>query len=197
MELKKINIDELFQLHWSDKIQLDKSLALEIASKAYGKRMLVFGLGLDSPFWFHLTGGNTYFIEDNDEYIFLNQQFKNNIIPYSYEGTSVSRSLRYLESPNLLYSLAPPSASLRHAPYDVILIDGPPGYALELPGRMHPIKWAPHLVAPNGTIYIDDADRDLESLAIKRYLPGSIITQSSRGNQYAKYENSNYHSIYA
>ena len=63
-------IDYLLTCYWNEEIQVDKNIACEIAKKAFGKKMLVFGLGYDSLFWYHATKGQTYFIEDNEDFIF-------------------------------------------------------------------------------------------------------------------------------
>tara|TARA_Y100000004_G_scaffold195985_1_gene264582 strand:- start:1216 stop:1833 length:618 start_codon:yes stop_codon:yes gene_type:complete len=183
-------VDYLLSFYWNEKIQLDKNIAREIAKKAFGKKMLVFGLGYDSLFWYHATKGQTYFIEDDEDFIFFNKDLLKNIIPYNYYGTSVSKSLDFLKNPSgSYYSLTPPIELIKLAPYDVIFVDGPKGFRSDLPGRLHPIKWSSNLINNSGSIYIDDAGRELEEKAINEYLPEARFLKTNRGNTVAIYDN--------
>ena len=183
-------IDYLLTCYWNEEIQVDKNIACEIAKKAFGKKMLVFGLGYDSLFWYHATKGQTYFIEDNEDFIFYNKDLIKNIIPYNYHGTSVSKSLDFLKNPSgSYYSLSPPIELIKLAPYDVIFVDGPKGFRSDLAGRLHPIKWSSNLINDRGSIYIDDADRELETKAVEKYLPGARFLNTDRGNMIAIYDN--------
>ena len=57
--------------------------------------MLVFGLGYDSRMWYN-GNKNTYFVEDNNEYIQLNHNYipKENIIRYNYQNITVEKSFQ-------------------------------------------------------------------------------------------------------
>ncbi|MGI9357982.1 MAG: hypothetical protein ACR2ON_01105 [Paracoccaceae bacterium] len=182
-------IDYLLNCYWNEEIQVDKDVACEIAKKAFGKKMLVFGLGYDSLFWHHATKGETYFVEDDEDFIFFNKDLLKNIIPYNYHGTSVSKSLDFLKNPSDYYSLSPPIELIKLAPYDVIFVDGPKGFRGDLPGRLHPIKWSSNLINNRGSIYIDDAERELEKKAIEKYLPEARFLTTNRENTVAIYEN--------
>lgn len=184
------HIDYLFVNYWNKNIQVDKDIACEIAKKAFGKKMLVFGLGYDSLFWYHATKGQTYFVEDDEDFIFFNKDLLKNIIPCNYHGTSVSKSLDFLKNPSRsYYSLSPPIELIKLAPYDLIFVDGPKGFSNDLPGRLHPIKWSSNIINNKGSIYIDDAGRQLEKKAVEKYLPEARFLNTNRGNTVAIYNN--------
>jgi hypothetical protein len=188
----EIYIDYLLTCYWNENIQIDKDFARQIARKAFGKKMLVFGLGYDSLFWLHATKGKTYFVEDDDDFILHDKNLLQNIIPCNYFGTSVSKSLNFLDNEtrsNSHYSLAPPIDLIKLAPYDVILVDGPKGYSDDKEGRLHPIKWSSKLMSHKGSVYIDDAERELETKAVKKYFPDARFLKTRRGNTIAIYSN--------
>ena len=55
------------------------------------------------------------------------------------------------------------------APFDIIIVDGPEGYSLEKPGRLIPCYWTTMLSKPGTIVYVDDANRELETFCIKKY----------------------------
>jgi hypothetical protein len=167
---------------YSSKIQLDKKVIDDIFSEISeikpNSKMLVFGLGYDSKMWSNAT--NTFFIENNDAYIKMNQSLPN-IIKYEYENINLlsQKSDEELK----LYSI--PDAILENAPYDIILIDGPSGFSIKHPGRMIPIYWSTKLSKPGTIIYVDDSSRKAEKKFIFRFLPKPIKTFVER-NQCVK-----------
>jgi hypothetical protein len=136
-------------------------LSLSITSK-----FLVFGLGYDSELWYNAA--DTYFVEHDYNYIQLNNNINfDHIVYYNYGDITVENS--YLLSNIDKYSI--PNKLLSLAPFDVILIDGPPGYRNDLPGRLLPIYWSSNILSKNNTIiFIDDSDRNLESYSINKFL---------------------------
>ena len=137
-------------------------------------KMLVFGLGHDSLMWHKATHGNTYFIEDNQEYIDLvkNTIPSDRIFKYNYLECGFNTNLclkmtsKYVEK----HAPSPPAEILRKAPYDIILIDGPAGFKPSSPGRLLPFYWSSVLLSGNNTIiYADDANRPLERHCINVY----------------------------
>jgi hypothetical protein len=151
-------------------IQLARPVMGDIIMNCEGKKMLVFGLGYDSELWYNVTNKNTFFIEDNKTYISLNQNINsNNIIYHEYKNITVKKSF-YLND-NKIENYTIPEQLLKHAPFDIILIDGPNGSNDDAPGRLLPIFWSKRYLSKEGTIvYIDDSSRNLEKKCINKYL---------------------------
>jgi hypothetical protein len=53
---------DYFNKYYNKKIQLATYVINDVLSICDGKKMLVFGLGYDSPLWYNATNKNTYFI---------------------------------------------------------------------------------------------------------------------------------------
>ena len=140
-------------------------------------RMLVFGCGYDSLLWFHATRGKTWFVEDNPEYIRLqeNEIPSDHLCFYEYTGITVQNSLDYVQSSStesfFPFSELPPQIK-EHGPYDIILIDGPNGYDDSRPGRLLPIRWCVdnRIAKPGTLVYMDDSSRLLEKQCMEKYL---------------------------
>ena len=154
---------------YSNKIQLAKEVIYDIKKNNMSNdNVLVFGLGYDSKMWFH-QNNKTYFIENNDEYIKLNKDVipEENIIKYDYKNLTVKNSYNMNLDDMNLYKI--PTKILQLAPFKIILIDGPPGYNDEQPGRLIPIYWTRYLSNENTLIYVDDSSRKLETYAINKF----------------------------
>ncbi len=135
-------------------------------------KILVFGLGYDSPMWQGLTQGQTYFVENSDYFIDIYAKTqttsKYNIIKYQYP-TQVKNLKQDLKSPAKC-----PKALLKLAPFDIIIIDGPCGYDANQCGRFLPIYWSKKSLSQKGQtiIYLDDCQRQLESTCLQKYFGG-------------------------
>jgi hypothetical protein len=165
--------------YYNENIQLSKEVINDIEkeiSKNESCKMLVWGLGYDSDMWWNLTNKNTYFVESKDEYIEMNKSIDSkNIIKYGYGNINVRMSLII---PDKLAKTTPiPESIEKLGPFDIILIDGPYGNSLSGKGRLLPIYWSINkLSKPNTLIYIDDVNRDLEGLCVKKYCkPQNIL----------------------
>jgi hypothetical protein len=167
---------------YNKKIQIHEEVIKDIFQniKPHTK-MLVFGLGYDSKMWYEGNKKNTFFVENKDEYINLNKTdiSSNHIIKYDYKITCeksdklTDKEIKNFEIPKNL---------LKHAPFDIIIIDGPEGYDKEKPGRLLPCYWATLLSKSGTLIYIDDSSRYLEDFCIKKYFNKKVIhTFKSRG----------------
>ena len=150
-------------------IQLAKPVISNILINCENKKMLVFGLGYDSELWYNSTNKNTYFIENNQQYIDLNKNINNNnIIYHQYKDITVKSSLNLTDDKINMFTI--PQKLLELAPFDIILVDGPNGYDDKCPGRLLPIYWSKKYLSKEGTIiYVDDATRVLEKKCINKY----------------------------
>lgn len=153
---------------YNNNIQLAKEVINDIKNNTTNDNMLIFGLGYDSKMWYNMNN-NTYFIENNDEYINLNTDIipRDHIIKYDYNNITVENSFSMRLSD--IESFKIPETILKLAPFKIILIDGPTGYDNKPPGRLIPIFWSKKLSNKNTLIYVDDSSRKLESYAINKF----------------------------
>jgi len=154
--------------YYNSNIQLSKDIISDVFKEFKANtKMLVFGLGYDSKMWYE-GNKNTFFIENNDEYIQLNMKDipSDNIIKYDYETI---RDLSYTLSDIEIKSFVIPDKIVKEAPFDIIIIDGPEGHMPQKPGRLIPCYWSTLLSKPGTIIYLDDASRKLEVFCIEKY----------------------------
>jgi hypothetical protein len=154
-------------------IQLDIDVINDIVHKTRTNpniKMLVFGLGYDSHLWYKETK-NVYFIEHDLKYIKLNKDIPSeNIIFYEYNNIDVKTSLNNIDNIMYLENFEVPTKLKNLGKFDIILIDGPPGYNYETPGRLLPIYWSKKfLTHSNSVVYVDDIMRPLENGSVKEY----------------------------
>lgn len=134
--------------------------------------LLIFGVGKDSSLWMNLNaGGLTIFLEDNEGWLALVSQELPNIRAYLIEyNTTRSDWKRLLQnSQELMLDL--PDAVI-NTEWDVIFVDGPAGYADELPGRMRSIYTASRLgkKSPKCSVFVHDCHREVESTYCDTFL---------------------------
>ena len=133
-------------------------------------RVLVFGTGKDSEFWYRVNRhGQTVFLEDDLDWIERAARIVPHlrILPVTY-GTSVANWESFLDDPSRWNQGRP--AALDEEPWDVVLVDGPRGDTPEMPGRMKSIQWASELVALGGDIFVHDCNRHIESACCDFFL---------------------------
>jgi hypothetical protein len=171
---------------YNKKIQIHEEVIKDIFQniKPHTK-MLVFGLGHDSKMWYEGNNKNTIFVENKDEYITLNNEHisSNNIIKYNYNITC-EKSDKLTNAEIKKFEI--PKNLLNHAPFDIILIDGPEGYNMKKPGRLIPCYWATLLSKVGTLIYIDDSSRYLENFCIKKYYSNKIVYTFKERNECTK-----------
>jgi glycosyltransferase involved in cell wall biosynthesis len=134
------------------------------------QKLLVFGLGRDSIFWHEAnSGGRTVFLEDDPGWLRDMASAWPELEAYrvSY-GTEQKDWKVILERPEALDLELP--AGVKNEIWDVVLVDGPPGYAGNFPGRMKSIYMAARLVKPGGLVFLHDAERETERAYAERYL---------------------------
>lgn len=172
--------------YYNANIQLDKEVIKDVFTEIKkNTKMLVFGLGYDSKMWYKGNHSNTFFVENNDNYIQMNINVipKNNIIKYNYNTTCAS-SIQLTDDQIKKFNV--PEKIMNEAPFDIIIIDGPEGYSLDKPGRLLPCYWSTLISKPGTVIYIDDANRTLETYCIKKYFTNNIKKEFSRRNKCIK-----------
>lgn len=133
-------------------------------------RLIVFGCGNDSSFWERINcDGRTIFIEDDQEWIdkIRPRLTTAEIAKVSYE-TRVEKWAEQINSGDSLKLDLPDGIEAKS--WDIVLVDGPAGYAPHLPGRSQSIVTAANLVAPGGTVFVHDCERPLEKAFASRYL---------------------------
>lgn len=167
-------MESILRKFYGTNILTDPLIVRDIAATCHGKKMLVFGLGYDAGLWDALTEGNTYFMEDNKDYISMADEIDaRRIIHYDYKGITVGRSFTMTREE--IEAVPVPDALLAEGPFDVIFVNGPLSYNSLCPGRLLPLFWSRHLLSTSGTVvYVDDSDRPLESLCIERFFGNCV-----------------------
>lgn len=155
--------------HFNSNIQLSKDVIEDIFKEIKPHtKMLVFGLGHDSKMWYEGNNKNTFFVENNEQYIKLGMKDISckNIVIYNYK-TTCRTSITLTD--NEIKSFIIPKQLMDEAPFDIILIDGPEGHSMDTPGRVIPCYWTTMLSKPGAIVYIDDANRNLEAFCIQKF----------------------------
>ena len=141
-------------------------------------KLLVFGLGRDSPLWSRVNlGGMTVFLEDDpmwfQQILRKHRQLTAHLVDYASRREEW-REL--LDSPGRL-ALALPE-SIERERWDVILIDGPAGFTDSNPGRMKAIAVARSLAARPADVFVHDCDREVEQVYCDRFLgPENLLDE--------------------
>lgn len=133
-------------------------------------RLLIFGLGNDSPFWSTLNReGVTIFLEDNQQWFEKitkrSPHLTAFLMTYSTRRTDWKK---LLDSPSSLQMALP--RDVEKTKWDVILVDGPAGYGDDTPGRMKSIYAASRLAAKSADIFTHDCEREVEDAYCKYFL---------------------------
>jgi hypothetical protein len=149
-------------------------------------RLLIFGLGNDSPFWVDANSrGRTVFLEDYKPwYDKITARFPAiEAYPVSYP-CNITQWREVLEQPERLEVQLPSAVS--DTPWDVILVDGPRGHQFneEIPGRMSSIYMSSKLAGKGGYIFVHDAERNVEKAFSARYLGGADHVEKVRGRAF-------------
>lgn len=129
---------------------------------ADGGNLLVFSLGRDSSTWELVNhAGRTAFVEDLTEWIDFSRRQRpdREVYPITY-ATERDASLSFHDPQDVPVPALPDPLS--ETEWDVVVVDGPKGYAPGQPGRASSIALASRLVAPSGVVLVDDFDRPLE-----------------------------------
>jgi hypothetical protein len=122
--------------------------------------LLIFGCGADSEFWASLNTGQTRFVESNQKYADIATNAGLDVVRHSFptrRGQPASPEHKSLP------------LFMRDRTWDLVFIDGPPGYALDQPGRELPISWASQLQT-QPIIVMHDFERSWERFCADRYI---------------------------
>ena len=146
-------------------------------------KLLVFGLGYDSKLWYYGNKKNTYFIEDNIEYIELNKDISDsNIIYHDYGEINVKNSFSLTNE--TLKKFIVPDKLKDIGTFDIIIIDGPKGNTNNSKGRLIPYYWSSQFLSKKNTIiYCDDIERKLESYCLDKFFKDKIIETYNNGHK--------------
>ncbi len=143
--------------------------------------LLVFGAGNDSILW-HWANleGRVTFLEDDPLWLKRIHEERPGLelCPVTYK-TSVSEWRELIDRPKKLELNIP--ADIRETAWDIVLVDGPAGYAPDKPGRMKSIFEASRLVKPGGSVFIHDSEREVEKNYGEKYLGKENIVQEVIG----------------
>ena len=144
-------------------------------------RLLVFGAGNDSLMWQQLNdGGTTVFLEHNADWINKTRGINPSLDVRSVEYTTrITEWRELLESPNSLLMDLPHDVCREQ--WDVVLVDAPNGFVFAdehprlgpIHGRMQSILAASQLVAPQGYVFVHDAQRKVENACCEKFLATS------------------------
>ncbi|XP_073014329.1 protein IRX15-LIKE-like [Typha latifolia] len=155
--------------------------------------LLVFGLGDETPLWRALnSGGRTVFLDENEYYVSHIESLNPGIESYDVAYTTHVRDLADLLAAardsraadcrpfqNLLFSdcrlaLNDLPNHIYDVAWDVILVDGPRGYASAAPGRMAAIYSASVMARYRGQgptdVLVHDYNREVERVCSEEFL---------------------------
>ncbi len=143
--------------------------------------LLVFGAGNDSLFWREENrNGRTVFLEDEEAWLDRIRKQCPALELYRVDyGTRVSDWRTLIDHPKKLELKLP--AAIRETAWDVVLVDGPAGYAPQKPGRMKSIFEASRLAKPGGSVFIHDSEREVEKEYGEKYLGKESIVEEAVG----------------
>ncbi len=183
---------KMFRESYSNSVQLSRyqaqAIGAAILSRSPGCRLLVFGLGHDTGLWLRLNAtGMTHFLETSAEWMAIvgarHADISCGIMPDF--GITVRTSMA-LTDEQLARCVIPDD--IRYVEWDVILVDAPPGYEPQLPGRAVAIYWASRMADRRTHVFVDDYDRPLEAAFADRFLrtrEGSCSTVIQASEQVA------------
>jgi uncharacterized protein (TIGR01627 family) len=160
-------------IRWAADIQLsvdELGLAITAIAQKRPCRLLVFGLGNDTPLWMRVNrGGTTVFIEDDEAWfrrvLARHRRAKAHLVSYRTQRAEWRGLLASTER----LSMTLPD-EVERARWDVILVDAPAGYEDSSPGRMMSIALARRLASDGADIFVHDCDRLVEQEYCDRLL---------------------------
>ena len=159
-------LTSVFMEKYNDTILLSpfqaKAIGCAVLACGPGCRLLVFGLGNDTPLWLRLNkDGHTQFLESSENWI------EKSMLLYPGLNVAIMPTFGFTVASSAILTERELSACempsfLRGSTWDVIVVDGPPGHRQTDPGRAVAIYWAANLATPSTDVFVDDYDRRLE-----------------------------------
>jgi hypothetical protein len=159
-------------------------------------RLLIFGMGHDSPLWSDINqNGRTVFLEDDVEWYNSIHTHYPHIEAYMVTyPTRITQWDAIIDEPDLLGMEIPEEIS--GLLWDVIIVDGPVGNGNflrdgtpEPPGRMSSIFMASQLVGENGFVFVHDCNRPIERIYSDRFLCDmNLLVQTSTAKKLRQYQ---------
>ena len=152
-------------------------------------RLLVFGVGRDTPLWLDVNrGGTTVFVEDVRKWAAFAREASPGATVYDVDYGLTRRFmwpvLRHLPAGGLLMRNLP--AQVLETSWDVILVDAPLGTSWKAPGRMKSVYTASVLGAESGAdVFVHDCHRAVERQSADQYLrPERFVAQAGSMRHY-------------
>lgn len=152
-------------------------------------RMLVFGVGRDTPLWLDVNkGGTTVFLENVKQWADFSRKASPDATVYD---VSYGWTRRFMWP--LLKRMSPDTLFLRDLPrdvldtkWDVILVDAPRGTNWKAPGRMKSVYTASVLAAKSGAdVFVHDCHRAVERETADHFLgPARFVAQAGSMRHY-------------
>ncbi len=149
--------------------------------------VLVFGLGNDAPIWAERNkNGRTAFLEDEEAWIEkIRAAYPLFEIHHVSYGTRRPQWREFLDHPEKLgFDVRKEISETR---WDVAIVDGPAGYKNDSPGRMKSIFAASTLTRRGGSVFVHDAEREVEREFSRRYLRDENLVEEIRGRAHLRH----------
>ncbi len=163
-------------------------IASAIRSRGPGCNLWVFGVGHDTGMWIDINaGGYSLFLETDPEWADSTKRKipDANIQLYALGEETVSSSLHF-PAKTLIESAIPPHF-MTERPWDVIIVDGPPGHSPDSPGRAITICWAGAVRSRHTHVFVHDYERELEKLyvdlALRRPHRENVVVSARKGKR--------------
>tara|TARA_X000001382_G_C3121605_1_gene163343 strand:+ start:46 stop:693 length:648 start_codon:yes stop_codon:yes gene_type:complete len=162
----------------------------ELIKSKSGCNLLIFGLGRDSELWLDVNkDGKTIFLEDNQSWIDivkiqmdnLNKQIDIRNITYNNLGYDADRLLTEYDSGQNNLKLDLPN-DIPDIEWDIIIVDAPAGYGLDVPCRMKSIYESYNLSNEMTDIIVHDCERKIETMYTNYFFKNyKLITELNDG----------------
>lgn len=152
-------------------------------------KLLVFGVGRDTPLWLDVNrGGTTVFLENVKRWADFSRQASPEATVYDVDYGWTRRFMW-----PLLKRMSPDALMMRDLPrdvrdtaWDVILVDAPRGTNWKAPGRMKSVYTAAALAAKSGAdVFVHDCHRAVERDCTDHFLgPARFVAQAGSMRHY-------------
>lgn len=133
-------------------------------------RLLVFGLGNDSAFWYKLNkSGESIFLEDKEKWMNKITKKIKNTRAFKIDYKSQRKDWKKLIDLSHELNIDLPN-EITDKEWNVIIVDAPKGSSDSSPGRMKSIFLASKLISDHGDVFVHDCDREVEDIYSTKFL---------------------------